>query len=513
MKKTITKYLNWSYIFTGLLLLLLQPNVYGESSTPKKVPILLDQEECDLDGNVINASTQSINRYNSVLRDFDQLEVKWEPGQKELSLNLWNEDKQQSVELKTIDIRFLSPLLPYKHQNLDNFDRTNLMLAECMRTSISLAKSEDQSKYGHFTSIDQSLFNDEEYLFEENEIKPNPQVRPNRISVANNCLNPGLWEISASDSVGEMYHGWFEMPKDIYFDIVKEVNQLKEVDAEEIAKALDCNANFNAVLDLQRLRKVEDKLGTYKATLVKNKPIGSYSSQESRRKVQRGFFSIERDNEKIEASELGSLQEGDEFKLMAFVAPGIYTEKYEKIVAPFSDQWEDVEIRRVEPLTRYPESTPSFDSMGHLEVTVYSKDRTQAIIVGNIPVELLVFQEDYRISGFGVGIFPPSELAERRYWRLKEGPAPHYAYLVSIKEDGEKTIINNHNYHIEQAYLRPVKSEDGVALNLTLVSYERIVDLMEVSIDLDKELSQLIEKASEQYKTPLFRSYSDSNVL
>ena len=133
-------------------------------------------------------------------------------------------------------------------------------------------------------------------------------------------------------------------------------------------------------------------------------------------------------------------------------------------------------------------------------------------MIGNLPVDLLVFQEDYDVPGFGVGILRASEPIEKRYLFLKDGPAPIYAFSTKI-EGGRLEVVNNHEQGLEQIYLRPYRQGDQVLLRVTLVSYERIVDLGEFDVTLPAELQQKILRASASYHRPLWRSFSDSNIL
>ena len=50
-------------------------------------------------------------------------------------------------------------------------------------------------------------------------------------------------------------------------------------------------------------------------------------------------------------------------------------------------------------------------------------------------------------------------------------------------------------------------------LRVTLVAYERIVDILEVEVKLPDELARKIVDASAHYQRPLWRSFSDSNLL
>jgi hypothetical protein len=74
-------------------------------------------------------------------------------------------------------------------------------------------------------------------------------------------------------------------------------------------------------------------------------------------------------------------------------------------------------------------------------------------------------------------------------------------------------VANNHELGLEQIYLRPIRRGDDVLLRVTLVAYERIVDILEVEVKLPDELARKIVDASAHYERPLWRSFSDSNLL
>jgi len=52
-----------------------------------------------------------------------------------------------------------------------------------------------------------------------------------------------------------------------------------------------------------------------------------------------------------------------------------------------------------------------------------------------------------------------------------------------------------------------------VLLRVTLVAYERIIDILDVEVKLPAELAKKIVDASARYQRPLWRSFSDSNLL
>jgi hypothetical protein len=66
---------------------------------------------------------------------------------------------------------------------------------------------------------------------------------------------------------------------------------------------------------------------------------------------------------------------------------------------------------------------------------------------------------------------------------------------------------------LEQLYFRPYRRGDEVRLRITLVAYERIVDILEVEVPLPDELARRIRDASAHYQRPLWRSFSDTNLL
>ncbi|MEA3292227.1 MAG: hypothetical protein U9Q71_08010 [Pseudomonadota bacterium] len=476
--------------------------------------IKLDREEHSASGGLLNPSTQSINRYFSVLRGLDRVRVMLSPDGKTLSLAMGAVEGGEKLFIDNLDIRYLAPLLPYPHSRKpDEFDLANLMLAEYARNGVDLSYQASNRLLGVFHATPDLFNSDGEYLVESGGgIAPNPGVRPKRVSVTNNCLKPGLWEVAAGDSVGEMFHGWFDMPRKTYYEMVRLANDI-EIPDWKLARALRYREDLGSVkLDLDRLRREGDLLLEETPRLVKEKRVGSYSSQDSRRKTQQGYFQVMRNSRPVAADSFNELREGDRFRMRKFVAPGLYSaSKTEEI--PYMPRWSRVEIRAVTPLTRYPGGKVNHGEQGHIEIRLHDGDGSQAIVMGNIPLALLVTQEDYRIPAFGVGVLAPSEAVERRYLRIEDGPAPHYAYQARREEEGGWTLVNNHATGFEQIYLRPVEREGKLYLRITLVSYERIVDLVELETALSGELEERVRAASSAYQPPLFRVYRDDNVL
>jgi hypothetical protein len=469
------------------------------------VPMALDREEMNA-GQPLSASTQSVNRYHSVLQKLGSADLTLDGKRERLRVKL-----ADGLSFENVDPRFVVPLLDYPHERkLSAFDKLNLMLAEYSRNGVELAHQDANREYGYFTS--KGLFNDdEEYAYADGKVVPNPGTRPKRMSLVNNCLFPGLWEVSAADSVGEMFHAWLKLPEKDYFALVRAVNGIEATD-EELAKAMGYVSDVGHVaIEFGRLRTVVKSWGTLPLTVRLDKPVASYSTQDSRRKVQRKFYRVEREGKPIEVKTFADLAAGDMFQFHSFVPPGIYTQKPPRAV-PYEPIWTTVELAEVTPLTRFARPSPHRYDLGALGIMLRSQDGKRAIVVGNLPIDLLVFQEDYDVPGFGVGVLRASEPVEKRFLYMKEGPAPVYAYSA-LARDGTLEIANNHDQGLEQIYLRPYQKGSQVMLRITLVAYERIVDLLEVEVALPDELGKRIIQASQRYQRPLWRSFSDSNIL
>jgi hypothetical protein len=497
------------------LLFLLEGCRRSPDLTLARVPLALDREE-RLADQPLSASTQSVNRYRSVLSRFDAVDVQatLDRGGRRLRVRFDEQGRPSPlVSYENVDLDFLVPRLDYPHaRRLEAFDRVNLMLAEYSRNGVELAGQSDNRAYGYFRAEGNALFNDaEEYAFADGRVVPNGGTRPKRMSLVNNCLFPGLWELSAADSVGEMYHAWLSLPEAGYFQLVRAANDIDASD-EELRAALGYQKEIPRVpIALDRLRAPGRAFGSFAARVNLDKPVAGYSTQDSRRKVQRKFYQVLRDGQEIQPRTFAELRPGDQFKFFSFVPPGIYTKREPRIV-PYEPIWTRAELTEVTPKTQFAAPSPHPYSHGALELTLRSADGARALVMGNIPIDLLVFQEDFDIPGFGVGILRASEPIEKRYLYLKEGPAPVYAYSAFVRE-GRLELANNHDQGLEQIYLRPFRRGEQVVLRVTLVAYERIVDTLELEIELPDELEQRILKASAGYQRPLWRSFSDTNLL
>lgn len=477
------------------------------------IPVQLDQEMALDSTKALNAGTQSLNRYHSVMRDLDRLKINYHPSSGMLDFQLGNEEEAPALFIEQLSRQYLVPLLPYAHaREIDEFDKANLLLAEYARNGISMSYQESNEVLSHFRAREDFFNEESEFLFTSlGEVAPNTAVRPKRMSVVNNCLDPTLWEMNASDAVGEMYHAWFQLPSDLYFTMIKDQNGISNP-AEELENFMRNPPGLDHIpLELDRLRKVKTVLGEDQPEIASSKKIGAYSTQDSRRKVQRGFYQLLRKGTPFQAESFGDLQTLDVFDMHSFKAPGIY-DKHKRTQVNYQPDWDKVIFRKVEPQTSYGGEHDDFDDFGFLEIELVSSQYQQSMIVGNIPVQLLVMSEDYKIPAFGAGVLASSERVERRYLRLQSSSYPHYAYLAANR-DGQQFMLNNHPIGYEQIYLRPFIENDQMFLRFTVVSYERIVDLLEFNIPLSSELSKQIRKASEMYQPPIYEVYTDTNIL
>jgi hypothetical protein len=122
-----------------------------------------------------------------------------------------------------------------------------------------------------------------------------------------------------------------------------------------------------------------------------------------------------------------------------------------------------------------------------------------------------VQHEDFAIYGFGVGILPPSDLAERRKFLIEEGPAPSYAYLAEEME-GEVHGLNSHDAGIEQIFIRSRPFDKAPHWEIMITSFERIVDLIKYEVGIPDEILDELRKSSTEYISPLYFSYRDDNL-
>ena len=489
------------------------------------LPLRPTQENRTEDDRLYTPSTQSLLREHSWLEDVGSINLRLDGGDKlEAKLGVdatANEPESgdpatsnviKRLAVHNLPVEYLVPRLHYHPASPpDEFDSFNLMLAEYSRNGVSVPRGTEGDSMAHYTtnlsdSVPWKLRGDYDFI-------PNPNYCPLRFSVINNCLRPGLWELSAVDRTGEIYHSWFDMPDATYCDLVGEING---VPTEFAKTALEWREGTGFTMDLERLCKVEQPIAQVGVTRI-NAPV-SFSSQDSRRKLHKNYVQVETaDGEKRAPLELEEILQLP-VHMSSFDEPGIYfDDQRRKFDFAFLAEPKNAEVRRVQPLTSYrwrdekPGKPSMADAYDYIEIDIDLGD-SKHLIVGNLPLRLLVRQEDFAIHGFGVGILEASTPAERRQFLIEKGPCPSFAYLVESNEDGTLSGLNSHSLGVEQIYLRSHPEGENPHWELTITSFERIVDLVKYRIEIPADLREAQRQHSEVYTPPVFFTYQDNNV-
>ena len=465
-----------------------------------------NQEHRLADGSLFTPSTQSFGRGHHALDDARLVRVSVD-GEDRATVSLEPEDEAFYFRFHNMPLRQLVPRLHYAvGPEPDAFDAMNLLLAEYSRNGLSVPQGKPGDSMAHFeTDLDEdapwSLRADYDFV-------PNPRVRPVRASVVNNCLAPGLWEINAADRTGELHHSWFDFPAETYDALVAEVNGVTPAFARE---ALTWRTDPVAP-DLDRLRTVALAYEPVAVSLAPDEDAG-FSSQSSRRKLARGYAHVDDGEGGTRApTRRGELVAG-EAHLVDFSPPGRYDPATRKTFdLGFLGQPRGARVAKVTPRTHYRAAagaTAEHDG-DYLELELLLGD-DRRIVLGNLPLALLVPQEDFAIHGFGVGVLAAGGFAERRALLLERGPAPSFAYLMAGEGDAA-VVLNSHEAGVEQVFIR-THIRDGVpSWEITVTSFERITDLVKYEVAVPSALTDAITHAARVYVSPLYLTYRDDNL-
>ncbi len=467
------------------------------------------QEYVMADNTLYTPSTQSMLRTHSWLEEVP--EIDFLVSDKDLgTIQLKQERDGNYLNIVNLPMGYLVPRLHYNHSPIpDEFDALNLRLAEFSRNSISVPFGRTKDEMAHYETnltdnVPWKLAGDFNFV-------PNKFYKPLRVGVVNNCLRSGLWELNAVDRSGEIYHSWFQIPQDYYFALVAKVNKL---DKQFVEKATLWDEK-EVKLILERLRDEKKSLGNSSIEVI-DRAIG-YSSQDSRRKIGKNFVFFKDENGNIKSP--GSLS--DLYKHPTFMAnfeePGIYSTQNndrKQFDFGFLSNPKNVEVKIVEPKTNYDWQKKSGrnknDRSSYIEMDI-ELDNDEHIIIGNLPLKLLVEQEDFFLHGFGVGILSPGDYAERRNFLISDGPCPSYAYLATKK--GEDFYgINSHARGLEQIFIRSHPNGPSPYWDVIITSFERIVDLVNYKIKIPDQLVPEQKRSSEHYVSPIYFTYRDDNV-
>lgn len=464
------------------------------------------QEDRAPDGRLYTPSTQSFLRGHHWLESIQELQiVARENGTAEMRFT--SAAPSHFIRICSLPLHQLGPRLHYAPgSSPDAFDAFNLMLAEYSRTSVSVPIGEPNDITAHFeTDLPEAV---PWRLAGNYEFIPNRFARPIRMSVINNCLESGLWELSASDRSGEFYHAWFTVPPYLYYQLVAAANGLEP---NFVRLATEWSVE-TVPLRLERLRTVISETESVSLNLCADADSG-YSSQDSRRKLNNGYVLIEKDGEFVTPQRLSELTTGECY-FSSFVPPGKYSyHDRQRFDIRFLREAQSAQVRRVRPLTSYNwRNDDENDRPGehsYLELTLQLAGRL--LVLGNLPMELMVPQEDFVIHGFGVGVLSSDGIAERRQYLLKEGPAPSFAYLCERRGD-ELVGLNSHEYGIEQVFIRTHLHGASPWWEITITSYERMVDLVKYRVEIPSSLHEQVEQHALQYIAPLYLTYKDDNL-
>jgi hypothetical protein len=458
-------------------------------------------------GALFTPETQSLLRGAHALETIDGLDIAVRRDDS-ATVTLRSSTTGEVVEYANVPLDQLVPRLHYPPANPpDAFDAFNLMLAEYSRNSIDFPRGGKGDTMTHFRSgFDETAA--PWTLKGDYEFQANPRYMPNRMSLTNNCLGPGLWEINATDTSGEIFHAWFGFPGDRYNDIVARVNRLP---LDFVAKAVIFDKADQPV-DLDRLRTVKESLGRVGVKLADDTRAG-YSSQGSRRKLGRGFALIEKDGKLVKPEKLSDLTRYPSH-MSEFQEPGKYSfTTRREFDFTFLGKPRQAEILRVDPKTRYEwwtdERHPKAEKTEYIEIRLDLEN--ESLVFGNLPISLLVPTEDYTLHGFGVGVLSAGEPAEQRKLLIERGPFPGFGYLLKI--DGSNVLgVNTHERGLEQVFVRTHWEGEVPRFEIILTSYERMVDLVKYEVEVPAALVPDLRRAKLEYIPPIYRTYRDDNL-
>ncbi len=399
---------------------------------------------------------------------------------------------RELLRLVNLPLDTLVPRLRYRSPRLDAFDSFNLMLAEYSRNGQSMPWGPAGDDTTHFES--------------EAFTSTGANARPARIALVNNCLTPGLWELSAKDQTGEIWHAWLDLPRDRYFELAARANGITPAEARD---ALNWRTQ-PVVLDLSRLRRSlgDEELMTVSAVSLEQ-PV-SASTPESRAKLDHGFAEVLRPGGASQPSLLGDLT-AFPARFVSFVPPGLYSASERRT---FDVRWlRDVRgasSRRVAPLTSYTprgSAAPERPGAEHVELRLHF-GVGRSLVLGNLPLSQLVEQEDFGIHGFGVGVLAPDTPVARTHLLTTQGPAPSFAYLTEERA-GREHALNSHEAGLEQIFVRARPFGARPHWQITLTSYERITDLARYEVAMPPSLVEEARAASRGYAAPAYLTYRD----
>jgi hypothetical protein len=280
------------------------------------------------------------------------------------------------------------------------------------------------------------------------------------LSLANNCLRQGLWEVKLAqkgrDKTTLLYHAWFTFPKDEYARLFQKATGLPYADYESVLASYPTLGGFP--LPLGELRAVVGERESGPVATHATEPLQRLSEQEAKKKLllsaglaRYGDFSASGKQPIVTAK---------------FSEPGFYDSKESMrfdlswLAEPTRLVWRRVKNPRVEGT--FPE----------IEVTFASGQR---IVVADSRLEsleprTLAPERDSEVLKvvFGIGTPDIHGSAADRARELEED-RPRYLMVL----DAKGNHVDNHLAGIDGVYVWREGGDPG-SVHLWLVSYERI---------------------------------------
>jgi hypothetical protein len=118
--------------------------------------------------------------------------------------------------------------------------------------------------------------------FNRNEVHtPLPDGRD--LSIANNCLEQGLWEIKLADKATTLFHGWITFPKSEYARLFEKINGLAYRDFDSVFASYPGIGGFS--LPLMDLRTVKAEHELAHLSLHASEPLQRLTEQQRKTKL------------------------------------------------------------------------------------------------------------------------------------------------------------------------------------------------------------------------------------
>lgn len=394
---------------------------------PVEVELLRDQQAKRRDGSRVEATpTSRRSHHHPLATAASMLLVESAPAG--IAFEVRDGAGKPLARLGPVPAAWLVPRLRYPRTGPpDRFDAFNLRLAEFSRNGVRLPVQDD----GDVVDV----------------------------TVANNCLHPGMWELTSKDRSGETFHRWFTFPGEEYVALVARENG---VPTNFAARAIAWSAE-PAPVDLGRLRTPLRELGLLHADLD-HESLFEPQDAEQRLKFATGFV----------ARAAGSSERPyDRAHLLApvyftdFQPPGRYAPAPEKpfdlgfLLRPGRGRIFQVRPRALRPGTPGP----------WIDLSLELGDRV--LWMGNLSLPVLRRGNVLRIHGYGVGIPGTSQT---RGARARATQRDTFAYLIASGVDGP-VAQNTHAVGLETIELRWRNDLPVPVLEVSLGSFERITTL------------------------------------